>query len=113
MNDGDKHGHRGYNAMVDYQQALAGNWDLFGTTRWFPQHRPVRQILCRFRLGPAFHQRNETWTENQSYQLGSRYHDERYLSELRGPSPSRMPTTIRIPAVAISPPIGFIPANTP
>jgi vitamin B12 transporter len=35
VNDGDKHGHRGYNAMVDYQQALAGNWDLFGTTRWF------------------------------------------------------------------------------
>lgn len=77
INDGDRHGHQGYNAMLDYQQALGSNWDLFGTTRWF---RNVAQYDNSY----VTHQRNETWTENQSYQLGSRYHDDRYLSELRG-----------------------------
>ena len=49
-----------YNAMVDYH---AGAGRQLGSVRddpLVPQHRPVRQILCRFRLGPAFHQRNET-----------------------------------------------------
>lgn len=35
INDGDRHGHRGYNAMLDYQQALDSHWDLFSTARWF------------------------------------------------------------------------------
>ncbi|HIC8842498.1 TonB-dependent receptor domain-containing protein [Aeromonas sp. 602200] len=79
INDGDRHGHQGYNAMLDYQQALGSNWDLFGTTRWF---RNVAQYAGSD-TNYAPH-RAETWTENQSYQLGSRYHDDRYLSELRG-----------------------------
>ncbi|MEH8253052.1 TonB-dependent receptor domain-containing protein [Aeromonas veronii] len=79
INDGDRHGHQGYNAMLDYQQALGSNWDLFGTTRWF---RNVAQYAGSD-ANYAPH-RAETWTENQSYQLGSRYHDDRYLSELRG-----------------------------
>ncbi|MCX0424300.1 TonB-dependent receptor [Aeromonas veronii] len=79
INDGDRHGHQGYNAMLDYQQALGSNWDLFGTTRWF---RNVAQYAgSDANYTPH---RAETWTENQSYQLGSRYHDDRYLSELRG-----------------------------
>lgn len=84
INDGDRHGHRGYNAMLDYQQALTGNWDLFGTTRWFRNVAQYDSSSAASAWGPANHQRNETWTENQSYQLGSRYHDDRYLSELRG-----------------------------
>ncbi|MFM4809772.1 TonB-dependent receptor domain-containing protein [Aeromonas hydrophila] len=84
VNDGDKHGHRGYNAMLDYQHALTGNWDLFGTTRWFRNIAQYDRSSAASAWGPSYHQRNETWTENQSYQLGSRYHDERYLSELRG-----------------------------
>jgi len=60
VNDGDKHGHWFRNIAQYDRSSAASAW------------------------GPAFHQRNETWTENQSYQLGSRYHDERYLSELRG-----------------------------
>ncbi|MBL0547129.1 TonB-dependent receptor [Aeromonas jandaei] len=77
INDGDRHGHQGYNAMLDYQQALGSNWDLFGTTRWF-------RNIAQYDNSYVAHQRNETWSENQSYQLGSRYHNERYLSELRG-----------------------------
>ncbi|MFM5428834.1 TonB-dependent receptor domain-containing protein [Aeromonas veronii] len=84
INDGDQHGHRGYNAMLDYQQALGSNWDLFGTTRWFRNIAQYDRSSTASAWGPATHQRNETWTENQSYQLGSRYHDDRYLSELRG-----------------------------
>ncbi|MCR3972451.1 TonB-dependent receptor [Aeromonas veronii] len=80
INDGDRHGHQGYNAMLDYQQGLGNNWDLFSTTRWF---RNVGQY-DNSSAASSNHQRNETWIENQSYQLGSRYHNERYLSELRG-----------------------------
>ncbi|QWZ62896.1 TonB-dependent receptor [Aeromonas sp. FDAARGOS 1417] len=84
INDGDRHGHQGYNAMLDYQQALGSNWDLFGTTRWFRNVAQYDRSSAASAWGPATRQRNETWTENQSYQLGSRYHDDRYLSELRG-----------------------------
>ncbi|MGH1410411.1 MAG: TonB-dependent receptor domain-containing protein [Aeromonas sp.] len=84
INDGDRHGHQGYNAMLDYQQGLGNNWDLFGTTRWFRNVGQYDNSSAASSWGPANHQRNETWIENQSYQLGSRYHNERYLSELRG-----------------------------
>ncbi|MFQ2225157.1 TonB-dependent receptor domain-containing protein [Aeromonas enteropelogenes] len=84
INDGDRHGHRGYNAMLDYQQALTGNWDLFGTTRWFRNVAQYQGIGFNDVTYQTEYFRAETWTENQSYQLGSRYHDDRYLSELRG-----------------------------
>ena len=73
VNDGDRHGHTGYNAMLDYQQGLGNNWDLFGTTRWFRNVGQYDKSSTASAWGPATHQRNETWIENQSYQLGSRY----------------------------------------
>ncbi|WP_420808066.1 TonB-dependent receptor domain-containing protein [Aeromonas cavernicola] len=70
--------------MLDYQQALDSRWDLFATARWFRNVAQYDSSSAASSWGPATHQRNETWTENQSYLLGSRYHDERLLSELRG-----------------------------
>ena len=84
INDGDRHGHRGYNAMLDYQQALDSRWDLFGTARWFRNIAQYQGIGFNNVTYQTEYFRAETWTENQSYQLGSRYHDDRYLSELRG-----------------------------
>lgn len=84
VNDGDRHGHRGYNALLDYQQGLGERWDLFGTARWFRNQAQYDNSYGASSWGAGQHQRNETWTENQSYQVGSRYHDDRYLSELRG-----------------------------
>lgn len=84
INDGDRHGHCGYNAMLDYQQALDSRWDLFGTARWFRNIAQYQGIGFNNVTYQTEYFRAETWTENQSYQLGSRYHDDRYLSELRG-----------------------------
>ncbi|MGL5598768.1 MAG: TonB-dependent receptor domain-containing protein [Aeromonas sp.] len=84
VNDGDRHGHQGHDAMLDYQQTLGSNWDLFGASRWVRNVGQYDSSSTASMWGPATHQRNETWTENQSYQLGSRYHNEHYLSELHG-----------------------------
>lgn len=85
VNDGDQHGFNGRNALVDYQQALANQWSLFATGRWF-------QTVNQYDLSTAYdwftglplHERDEAWEENQHYQLGVRQTGDRYQTELQG-----------------------------
>lgn len=81
VNDGDQHGHTGYNALVDYQHLLNEQVNLFGSARWF---RNIGQYDNSY--SSSFgdqHQRMETWSDNQLYQLGGRYHQGAYQSTLQ------------------------------
>ncbi len=77
VNDGDKHGFLGRNAMLDYQQQLNEQLNLFGAARW------VRNSAEYDSSSIHSHSRKETWNENQFYQLGGRFQQERYQSELQ------------------------------
>ena len=76
INDGDKHGFLGRNAMLDYQHQLTAQVGLFGTSRW------VRNS-SEYDASYGTHNRKENWNQNLFYQLGGRYDDERYRSELQ------------------------------
>lgn len=82
INDGDEHGYTGYNAMLDYQQALNSQFDLFTTARWFRNQAQYDNSYTG--NWGSQHERKETWSENQSYLLGGRYHAGNYRSELQG-----------------------------
>ena len=77
INDGDKHGFLGRNAMLDYQQQLNEQLNLFGAARW------VRNSAEYDSSSTYSHSRKETWDENQFYQLGGRFQPDRYQSELQ------------------------------
>lgn len=80
INDGDEHGYTGYNAMLDYQHALRPDLDLYSSARWFRNQAQYDNSYTG--SWGSQHQRKETWSENQSYTLGGRYHPGRYQSEL-------------------------------
>ena len=82
VNDGDKHGYTGYNALLDYQHQLNNQFGLFAAGRWF-RNKAQYDNSYNNAWGQQ-HQRNETWSDNQSYQLGGRYHLNGYQSELQG-----------------------------
>ena len=82
VNDGDEHGYEGYNAMLDYQQALNNQFDLFTTARWFRNQAQYDNSYTG--SWGSQHERKETWSENQSYLVGGRYHAGNYQSELQG-----------------------------
>lgn len=84
INNGDRHGHTGYNGMLDYQQGVSEQWDLFGTLRWYRNKAQYDNSSEASSWSAATHQMSETWSENQSYQMGARYHDGGLLSELNG-----------------------------
>jgi vitamin B12 transporter len=82
VNDGDEHGYEGYNAMLDYQQALNDHLDLFTTARWFRNQAQYDNSYSG--SWGSQHERKETWSDNQSYLIGGRYHEGKYQSELQG-----------------------------
>lgn len=76
VNDGDKHGFLGRNAMLDYQHQLNEQLGLFGTGRW------VRNT-AQYDASYSSHDRKESWAENQFYQLGGNFQQQQYQSELQ------------------------------
>ncbi len=82
INDGDTHGYTGYNALLDYQHQLNEQWGLFAGGRWFRNKAQYDNSYDN--AWGSQHQRSETWSDNQSYQLGGRYHQNNYQSELQG-----------------------------
>ncbi|WP_316677258.1 TonB-dependent receptor domain-containing protein [uncultured Tolumonas sp.] len=76
VNDGDKHGFLGNNAMLDYQNQVNDNTNVFGALHWT---RNTSQSDSSY---TGHHERDETWDENTNYQLGTKYKKERYQTEL-------------------------------
>lgn len=81
VNDGDRDGFNAYNLMASYQQALNEQWDLNAIGRW---SRYLSQSDSSYAsTWGNHHEQNETWNENQSYQLGTRYRQGAYQQALQ------------------------------
>ncbi len=85
VNDGDEHGFLGRNAMLDYQNQLTDNVNVYGAMHWSrntvqSDGSSVPYVYNGVTYGG--HERDETWEENTHYQLGTKYRKERYQTEL-------------------------------
>ena len=85
VNDGDAHGFLGRNAMLDYQNQLTDNVNVYGAMHWSrntvqSDGSSVPYVYDGVTYGG--HERDETWEENTHYQLGTKYRKERYQTEL-------------------------------
>ncbi len=86
INDGDKHGFLGRNAMLDYQNQLTDNTNVYGAMHWSrntvqSDGSSVPYVYNGVTYGG--HERDETWEENTNYQLGTKYQKDRYQTEIK------------------------------
>lgn len=80
VNDGDEHGFLGRNAMLDYQNQLTDEVNVYGAMHWT---RNTMQSDGSYSYGDySQHERDETWEENTHYQLGTKYQKDHYQTEL-------------------------------
>lgn len=86
VNDGDEHGFLGRNAMLDYQNQLTDDTNVYGALHWTRNTRQSDSSSAPYVYNgtayPGQRNRNETWEENTNYQLGSKYQKEHYQTEL-------------------------------
>lgn len=86
VNDGDQHGFLGRNAMLDYQNQLTDEVNVYGTMHWtrntVQSDGSLAPSVYQGVVYPGVHERDETWEENTNYQLGSKYQKDRYQTEL-------------------------------
>ena len=78
INDSDKHGFLGRNAMVDYQNQLTDNTNVYSSLHWTRNAVQSDGSSSYYKT----HERDETWEENTNYQLGTKYQKDRYQTEL-------------------------------
>ncbi len=78
INDSDKHGFLGRNAMVDYQNQLTDNTNVYSSLHWTRNAVQSDGSSSYYKT----HERDETWEENTNYQLGTKYQNDRYQTEL-------------------------------
>lgn len=86
INDSDKHGFLGRNAMVDYQNQLTDEVNVYGAMHWTrntsQSDGSSASSVYQGIVYPGVHERDETWEENANYQLGTKYQNDRYQTEL-------------------------------
>ena len=88
VNAGEKNGFLGRNAMIDYQNDLNANTKLFSSVHWSRNIAESDGSSSSYNdwitgdLVPAVYEKDETWNQNVVYQLGSKYRQGRYQSEL-------------------------------
>ena len=76
VNDGDKHGFLGRNAMIDYQNQVNETTKVLGAVHF---NRNTVQSDGSY---TGYHERDETWEQTTNYQLGTQFKRDAYQTEL-------------------------------